>query len=124
MSGYKRKQGELSMQIKKTYQGVGPDLLHNEIKDLVLKQDTVLGENKLETYSVPNDSSSYIARGILTFKVGATTGEAVRVHIIGSTKSTTKVLLDVDEKLFPGEKVTALQSDLDFVFGTYEVKRR
>ncbi|MFC2013030.1 hypothetical protein ACFLUE_01945 [Chloroflexota bacterium] len=112
------------MQIKKAYQGIGPDLLHNEIKDLILKQDTVLGENKLETYSVPNDSSSFIARGILTFKVGGATGEAVRVHIIGSTKNTTKVLLDVDEKLFPGEKVAALQSDLDFVFGTYEVKHR
>jgi len=31
-------------------------------------------------------------------------------------------MLDIDEKLFFGEKVSALQDDLDFVFGSYEVK--
>jgi hypothetical protein len=28
----------------------------------------------------------------------------------------------VDEKLFPQEKLNALQADLDFMFGSYEVK--
>jgi hypothetical protein len=31
-------------------------------------------------------------------------------------------MLDVDERLFPAEKAAALQGDLDFIFGTYEVK--
>ena len=46
----------------------------------------------------------------------------LRAHIVGSAKGETKVMLDIYEKLFPGEKVSALQDDLDFVFGSYEVK--
>jgi len=34
----------------------------------------------------------------------------------------TKLMIDVDEKLFPQEKFSALQADLDFIFGSYEVK--
>jgi len=54
------------MQIKKTYQGVNPELLYDEVRDFVLKQGTVTGEAKLETYSLPSDSSTFISRGTLT----------------------------------------------------------
>ena len=37
-------------------------------------------------------------------------------------KTETKVMLDIDEKLFSPDKVSALQEDLDFIFGSYEVK--
>ncbi len=75
---------------------------------------------------MPQDTSSFISRGTLTFNI---TGpdrvgkECVRVHIVGSASEETKVMLDVDEKLFPPEKVAALQEDMDFVFGSYEVKQ-
>jgi len=39
-----------------------------------------------------------------------------------TAKGETKVMFDIDEKLFPGEKVSALQADLDFIFGSYEVE--
>jgi len=114
------------MQIRKTYKEVGPDLLYHEIRDFAQKQGTVVGEAKLETYSLPNDSSSFIYRGTLTFntldKAGKAEKECLRAHIVGSAKDETKVLLDVDEKLFPQQKVSALQDDLDFFFGSYEVK--
>ncbi|HUV45531.1 MAG TPA: hypothetical protein VMW45_00470 [Dehalococcoidia bacterium] len=114
------------MQIRKTYSDVKPELLYDEIRDLVLKQGTTIGEAKLETYSLPTDSSSFISRGTLTFKLQGEPGKAekecLRAHIVGSAKGETKVMLDIDEKLFPGEKVSALQDDLDFIFGSYEVK--
>jgi len=113
------------MQIRKTYSAVKPELLYDEIRDLVLKQGTTIGEAKLETYSLPSDSSSFISRGTLTFKFQGKSGKAekecLRVHIVGSAKGETKVMLDVDEKLFSGEKVSALQGDLDFIFGSYEI---
>ena len=116
------------MQIRKTYKGIGPKLLYDEIKDFILKQETVLGETKLESYSMPTDSSSFISRGTLTFMVAGDSSrgkkECVRVHIVGSAKDETKVLFDIDENLFSKEKVSALQEDLDFIFGSYEVKRR
>ncbi len=115
------------MQIRKTYSNIKPELLYDEIRDLVLKQGTTIGEAKLETYSLPTDSSSFISRGTLTFKFRGESDKAekecLRAHIVGSAKGETKVMLDIDEKLFPGEKVSALQDDLDFIFGSYEVKQ-
>jgi len=114
------------MQIRKTYQDIKPELLYDEIRDLILKQGAIIGEAKLETYSLPTDSSSFISRGTLTFGIQGEPGkiekECVRAHIMGSAKGETKLALDIDEKLFPEEKVSALQDDLDFIFGSYEVK--
>ena len=114
------------MQIRKIYQGLKPELLYDEIRDFVLKQGTVIGEAKLGTYSLPNDSSSFISRGTLTFKIqtraGGTEKECVRAHIVGSARAETKLMLDIDEPLFPQPKIASLQEDLDFFFASYEVK--
>jgi hypothetical protein len=111
------------MQIKKTYSQLKPELLYDEIKDSVLKQGVVVGEAKLVTYSMPDDSSSFIYRGILTFKVKGDK-ECLRAHIVGSAKGETKLMIDIDDKLFPKAKVAALEQDLDFIFSSYEVKHR
>jgi len=114
------------MQIKKTYMEVNPELLYAEIRDFTLKQGVSLGETKLETYTMPDQSASFISRGTLTFttkdNLGKADKECLRAHVVGSARDETKLMLDVDEKLFPREKVTALQDDLDFIFGSYEVK--
>ncbi len=108
------------MQIRKTYKEVNPELLYSEIRDFVLKQGASLGEEKMETYALPSDTSSFITRGTLTFRVQEK--ECLRAHVVGSAKTETKVMLDGDDKLFPAEKLSALQEDLDFIFGSYEVK--
>ena len=111
------------MQIRKRYKEVDPKLLYDELRDFILKQGTALGEAELETYSLPSDSSSFISRGTLTFKVqGKPEKECVRVHIVGSARDETKLMLDIDGALFPQEKVDALQADLGFIFSAYEVK--
>ena len=114
------------MQIRKTYEAVNPGLLYDEVKDFVLKQGTNLSEVKMETYTLPSDTSSFISRGTLTFKMpegtSKTERECLRAHIVGSARTETKVMLDIDDKLFSEEKIAALQEDLDFIFGTYEVK--
>ena len=117
------------MQIKKVYQEVNPGLLYDEVRDFVQKQGVLIDEAKLETYSVPTDSSSFIYRGTLTFKTGGGGAgkagkECLRAHIVGSAKGETKLILDIDEKILPKEKVSALQDDLDFVFSSYEAKPR
>ena len=114
------------MQIKKTYQDLKPELLYDEVKDFTLKQGAIIGEAKFETYSLPSDSSSFISRGTLTFKVkgkpGETEKECVRAHIVGSARGETKLMLDIDENLFPQQKVSALQEDLNFIFASYETE--
>ena len=116
------------MQIKKTYQDANPELLYDEIRDFTLKQGTVIGEAKLETYSLSSDTSSFISRGTLTFKIQGKSGEGerecLRAHIVGTAKGETKLMLDINEELFSREKINALQNDLNFIFGSYEVKHR
>ena len=112
------------MQIRKTYKEIKPELLYDEIRDFVLKQGTIIGESKLETYLLPDNSSSFIFRGTLTFKLpvgqAKVEKECLRAHILGTAKGETKMMLDINDELFSEAKVSALQDDLDFIFGKYE----
>lgn len=109
------------IQIRKTYTEVNPELLYAEIRDFTLKQGASLSENKLETYTLPDESASFISRGTLTFNVKDKAGkECLRVHVVGMARGETKLMIDVDEKLFPKEKLAALQEDIDFIFKSYE----
>ena len=112
------------IQIRKTYMEVNPELLYAEIRDFALKQGLKLGENKLETYTLPDQSASFVSRGTLTFTVKGNTAraekECLRAHVVGSARDETKLMLDADEELFPQEKLAALQEDIDFIFKSYE----
>lgn len=109
------------MQIRKTYKDINPTLLYDEIKEFVQRQGTTLGQNKLETYSMPSDSSSFIYRGTVTFLIQGQ--EALRAHIIGTDKGETKLMLDTKDELFSSEKITALEDDLTFMLGSFELKQ-
>jgi hypothetical protein len=112
------------VEIRKTYRGVKPELLYDEIRDLAMKQGAVVDESKMETYALPDDTSSFISRGTLTFRVKGEAEkqarECLRVHIVGSARDETRVIFDVNDKLFPQEKLSALESDLDFIFSSYQ----
>ncbi len=102
-------------------------MLYDEIRDFVLKRGVVTGEVKMATYSLPNDSSSFISRGTLAFqsrgKAGGVEKECVRAHTVGSARAETKLMPDIDEKLFSQPKIAALLEDLNFIFTSYEIKR-
>ena len=108
------------MQIRKTYKEVSPELLFAEVKDFSLKQGLSQGENKMETYTLPDQSADFITRATLTFNIN--NKECLRAHMVGTPRGETKLMIDVDEKLFPADKLAAFQTDLDFIFGSYEVK--
>ncbi|MHB8103910.1 MAG: hypothetical protein ACYDG5_00010 [Dehalococcoidales bacterium] len=112
------------MQIKKTYTEVSPELLFAEIRDFTLKQGATLGDNKMETFTLPDESASFGTRATLTFNIGEgkTAKECLRAHIVGMARGETKLMIDADDKLFAKDKLAALQADLDFIFGDYEVK--
>jgi len=64
------------IQIRKTYQEVNPELLYAEIRDFTLKQGVTLGETNLETYTLPDESASFVSRGTLTFNSKDASGKA------------------------------------------------
>ena len=112
------------MQIRKTYSDVNTKLLYDEVRDFALKQGAIIGESKLETYLVPDNTSSFMFRGNLIFKVRAgqdgAEKECLRAHIVGMDKGETKLMFDINDEFFSEEKVFALQDDLDFIFESYE----
>jgi hypothetical protein len=106
------------MKVRKTYTGINPELLYAEIKDFTLKQGVTLTESRLDTYTIPDESASFVTRGNLVFLAGDK--ECLRAHIVGSARGETKLMLDIMPELFPEEKIKALQEDIDFIFGSYE----
>ena len=106
------------MQIRKTYRDINPTILYDEIKEFVQRQGVTLDQNRLETFSKPEDSSSFTYRGTLTFKVQSK--ECLRAQIIGTDRGETKLMLDTDNALFPQEKIDALVDELNFMLGSYE----
>jgi len=106
------------MQIQKTYKEINPALLYDEIKEFVQKKGVTLDQNKFETYSMPSDSSTFVYRGTLSFKVNDKVG--LRANIIGTDKGETKLMLDSDDEVFSKEKFEALENDLNFMLGSYE----
>jgi hypothetical protein len=111
------------VQIKKTYRNLKPNLLFDEIKDLGLKQGLVVKDTITGSYAMPDDTSSFITRGTIVFQLsGKSADECLNVNVVGSEKTESRVLFDVNEKFFPKEKVEAIVSDLDFLMGNYEVK--
>ena len=110
------------MHIRKTYSEVNPELLYAEIRDFVLKQGVSLAENKLETYTLPDQSASFVSRGTLTFMVRDGSSGAEKECLRVSRWVEKKLMLDVDDKLFSQEKLSVLLDDLGFIFGTYEME--
>jgi len=108
------------MQIRKTYRGINPEMLHNEIRDLVQKQGIIASEAKLQTYPLPSGATQ--SRVTLVFKTQAKQKECGSAHIIDSPGGETKMLLDLDENLLPKESISTLQENLDFILGSYELK--
>jgi hypothetical protein len=114
----------MAVQIRKTYRGINFEMLYDEVRDSVEKQGIVVGEPELQTYGLPSGSTQ--SRAVLVFKTKAEREEDQKscgsAHIIESPGGETKMIIEIDEDLFPQEKVTAFQGELDFILGSYEVK--
>ena len=114
----------MTVQITKTYRGISPEMLHDELRSLVQKQGVMVSNAKLQTYSLPSGATQ--SRVTLVLKTQAEREadqkECGSAHIISSPMGETKMMLDLDEKLLPQERISSFQADLDFILSSYEVK--
>ena len=114
----------MTIQIKKTYRGLNPGMLCDEIQILLQKQGVTAIETESQTYGLPSGDTQ--SRSTLALKTEAEQEKDQKecgiAHILGSPMGETKMLLDVDETLCPQEKLSAFQNDLDFILGSYEIK--
>jgi hypothetical protein len=114
----------MTIQIKKTYRGLNPGMLCDEVQGLLQKQGIITVETESQTYGLPSGDTQSLTT--LALKTQAEPEkdqkECGRAHILGSPLGETKMLLDLDETLLPQEKLSAFQNDLDFILGSYEIK--
>jgi hypothetical protein len=114
----------MTAKIRKTYRGISPEMLYDEIQDLVQKLGILVAETESQTYGLPSGATQ--SRTSFTLKTQAEQEkdqkECGSVHIIGSPAGETKMMLDIDENLLSQEKIASLQEDLDFILGSYELK--
>ena len=93
------------MQIRKTYKMHQPGAALRGDTGFHSEAGRHLGENKMETYTLPDQSASFGTRATLTFNAkgaGGAEKECLRAHIVGLAKGETKLMIDVDDKAVPG----------------------
>ncbi|MFO7773623.1 MAG: hypothetical protein R6V59_06785 [Dehalococcoidia bacterium] len=114
----------MATQIKKTYRGLNPGMLCDEVRDLLKKQGIIAVETESQTYGLSSGATQ--SRITLALKTRGTheqdQKECGTVHVLGSPRDEAKMLFHVDETCFPSEKLSAFQEDLDFILGPYEIK--
>ncbi|MDH4068598.1 MAG: hypothetical protein OEU97_06710 [Dehalococcoidia bacterium] len=111
----------MTIQLKKTYRGLSPGMLCDEVRGLLQKHGVVVVETESQTYALPSGDTQ--SRTTLALKTQTEQEkEFGGVHILGSPQDETKMLLDIDETVFPQERLSAFQRDLDFILGSYEIK--
>jgi len=113
----------MGTQIRKTYRGLNPGMLRDEVRGLLHKQGIVAVETESHTYGLSSGATqSRITLALSTRGSHEGQGQCGSVHISGSPRDETKMLLDVEDASCPQEKLSAFQEDLDFVLGSYELK--
>ena len=114
----------MTIQIKKTYRGLNPGMLYDEVQGLLEKRGIIAVETESQTYGLPSGDTQ--SRTTLALKTQTEQEkdqkECGSIHIIGSPAGETKMMLDIDENLLPQEKIVSLQEDLEFILGSYEPK--
>jgi len=109
----------MTMQVKKTYRGLNPELLYDEVRDLVSKRGLEAAQASIQTYSL----SSGATQSRVTVSVHTSEGvDCGSLHIIGTANGDARMTLELDDKLVPTDTLDALKSDIDFMLGSYEVK--
>ena len=114
----------MTVQIRKTYRDINPEMLFDEIQGLAQRHGIKIGETKVQTYPLPSGSTQ--TRIMMTVK---TQGEQPQdekecgdAQIISSPGGETKLLLDLNENIVIKENISSLQEDINFTLDSYEIK--
>jgi hypothetical protein len=114
----------MTTQIEKSYRGLNPGMLRDELQGLLEKQGIMAVETESQTYALSSGATqSRITLALKTQGKGEQDRkECGSVHVLGSPRDETRMLLNIDETALTPEKLSAIQEDLDFVLGSWEMK--
>lgn len=106
-------------QIRKTYRGLNPEMLYDLMRDLMSKRGIEAVHASIQTYSVSSGATQSRVAVPLKASDGRTCGS---LSILAAANSDTRMALELDDAVIAPDAVAELQSDIDFMLGSYEVK--
>lgn len=107
------------MQLKKTYRKLNPDMLFDEIRDLLARHGLSAPDARMQTYSIGSGATqSRVTGPVFTTEKK----ECGTVHILGSTGNEVRMTITVDDHVVPDDTISSLREDIDFMLGSYEVR--
>jgi len=109
----------MTTQVKKTYRSLNPEMLYDEVRDLVLKRGLEVARADVQTYSI----SSGATQSRVTVPIRTGDGRLCgSLHVLGTAGGDARMTLELDDSIVAAEAISALQDDIDFMLGSYEVR--
>ncbi len=109
----------MAVHVKKTYRGLNPEMLYDEIRHLLSRHGFRAADAHLQTYSISSGATqSRVTVPVLT----AEGTECGSLHILGSANGDARMTFDLADQAVSDDVVRALQEDIDFLLGSYEVR--
>jgi hypothetical protein len=94
-------------------------MVYDEVRDLIARHGLDATAANLQTYSIQSGAT----QSRVTVPVRNASGtECGSLHVLGSAEGDVRLSLDLEEAIADADVVTALQADIDFMLGPYEVK--
>ena len=109
----------MAARVRKTYRGLNPEMVYDEVRDLVARHGLDAGAARMQTYSIQSGATQSRVTVPIRTAEGAECGS---LHVLGSAGGDVQLSLDVDEGPVGADTAAALRDDIDFMLGPYEVK--
>jgi hypothetical protein len=109
----------MSVQVNKTYRGLNPELIYDQVRDLLARRGLETVQSSIQTYSV----SSGATQSRVTSPVRTGNGkDCGNLQILGAPNGDVRMTLELDDTIVSSEAIKAAQSDIDFMLGPNEVQ--
>lgn len=118
------------MQIQKRYKGINPELVYEELRDILQRHRAVIDQQKsfkeqpagggLRGTLVAKFPVEVERSGLLGTRKELEEREAISARILGMTEGVTSLLIRIDESVVARGNISEMMSDLDFVGKPYE----
>ncbi len=109
----------MAARVRKTYRGLNPEMVYDEVRDLLARHGLDATAAKLQTYSIQSGATQSRVTVPIRNASGAECGS---LHVLGSAGGDVRLSLDLEEAPVGADVLVALQQDIDFMLGPYEVK--
>ena len=109
----------MAARVRKTYRGLNPEMVYDEVRDLVARHGLDAGAARMQTYSIQSGATQSRVTVPIRNAEGAECGS---LHVLGSAGGDVGLSLDIDEGRVAAAVISSLQGDIDFMLGPYEVK--